>query len=113
MMGAPPDDPLRLEQRAAEVQRWSELYNKIQKGEASEEEIHGYYGHLRQVSEDFIALAGSLLTQHGERLPDRDRGLLALSVELHHARLMAIPRQLDEALARKRQQERRRGQKLN
>jgi hypothetical protein len=112
-MGAPPDDSQRLEQRAAEVRRWSELYSKIQKGEASEEEIHGYYGYLRQVSEDFIALAGSLLAQHGEHLPDQDRGLLALSVELHHARLKAIPRQLDEAQARRRQQERRRNPKLN
>jgi len=113
MMAAPPDDPQRLEQRAAEARRWSELYSKIQKGEASEEEIHGYYGYLRQVSEDFIALASSLLTQHGGRLADHDRGLLALSVELHHARLRALPRQLDEALARRRQQERRRNQKLN
>jgi hypothetical protein len=97
-----------LQQRAEEVRRWSELYSKIQKGEASEEEIQRYYGYLRQVSEDFIALAGAMLTQHGERLPDQDRGLLALSVELHHARLKAIPRQINEALARKRLQDQRR-----
>ena len=118
MMGAPPDDPQVLEQRAEEVRRWSEVFSKIQKGEASEQEIHGYYGYLRQVSEHFIALAGELLTKHGERLPDQERGLLALSMELHHARLKALPRQLDEALARKRLHEqrpepRRRNPKLN
>ena len=113
MMGAPPDDPHVLEQRAEEVRRWSEVFNKIQQGEASEEEIHGYYGYLRQVSEDFIALASGMLTKHGERLPDQERGLLALSVELHHARLKAIPRQRDEALARKRLQDQRGNNKLN
>ncbi|HEX8700951.1 MAG TPA: hypothetical protein VF815_19050 [Myxococcaceae bacterium] len=113
MMGAPPDDPQVLERRAEEVRHWSEVFNKIQKGEASEEEIHGYYGYLRQVSEDFISLASAMLTKHGERLPDQDRGLLALSIELHHARLKAIPRQTDEALVRRRLQAQRRKNTLN
>jgi hypothetical protein len=112
-MGAPPDDSQMLQQRAEEVRRWSELFEKIQKGEASEEEIRRYYGYLRQVSEDFIAMAGTMLTKHGDSLPDQERGLLALSVELHHARLKAIPRQLEEALARKRHEEKLRGQKMN
>jgi hypothetical protein len=118
MMGAPPNDPQVLQQSAEEARRWGELFEKIQKGEASEEEIHRYYDYLRQVSEEFIAMAGSMLTKHGERLPDQERGLLALSVELHHARLEAIPLQTKQALARKRLQDQRReqwrrGQKLN
>jgi len=108
MMGVPTDDARGLEQRAEEVRRWSELFTKIQRGEASEEEIHRYYDYLRAVSEDFIALAGAMLTKHSDRLPDQERGLLALSVELHQARLRAIPQQVEEALARKRLQDQRR-----
>jgi hypothetical protein len=109
-MDGPTNDLQLLQQRAEEVRRWSELYGKVRAGEASEEEIHSYYGYLRQVSEEYLSVVSGMLHKHREQLSERDRGLLVLSMELHRARLQSLPRQLEEALARKRLQDQRREQ---
>jgi hypothetical protein len=107
---APTKDPEELRRRAEEEQRWNELFGKVQAGEATEEEIQRYYDYRRQLSEDYIAFASLMLTEYGDRLPERDQGLIALSIRMHRDRLAEVPRQLDEALARKRLQDQRREQ---
>lgn len=107
-LDAPTKDPQVLQQRAEAQRRWNELFGKVQAGEASEEEIHRYYDHRRQLSEDYIAFASLMLTEYGQRLPERDQGLLTLSIQMHRTRLQELPRQVEDALSRKQQQEQRR-----
>lgn len=107
-LGAPTQDPQALQKRAEEEQRWNELYGKVLANTASEEEVRRYYDHRRQLSEDYIEFANLVLEEYGDRLPERDRGLYELSIKLHSARLAEIPRQMEDALARKQTQDRRR-----
>ncbi|WNG38500.1 hypothetical protein F0U61_36075 [Archangium violaceum] len=107
-LSAPTKDPLVLQKRAEETQRWNELYGKVQSNTASEEEIHQYYEHRRRVSEDSIAFASRVLQEYGSQLPEQERGLYELSIRMHRTRLDEIPRQTDDALARKRTQDQRR-----
>jgi hypothetical protein len=105
---APTTDPEVLRQRDEEARQWNTLFGKVQAGEASEEEIQRYYDYRRKISEDYIAMASLMLTEYGERLPERDQGLIALSIRMHRDRLAEVPRQIDEALARKKLQDQRR-----
>lgn len=100
-LGEPTQDPQVLQMRAEEEARWNELYGKVQSSTASEEEIHRYYDHRRQLSEDYLAFSSLVLEEYGEKLPERDRGLYELSIKMHRTRLSEIPRQTEEALARK------------
>jgi hypothetical protein len=105
---APTQDPEELRQRAEDARRWNELFGKVQSGDASEEEIQRYYEHRRKISEDYIALGSLMLTEYGDRLPERDQGLIALSIRMHRDRLTEVPRQLEEARERKKLQDQRR-----
>jgi hypothetical protein len=107
-MDAPTEDPQVLQQRAEAQRKWNELFGKVQSGDATEEEIHRYYDYRRKLSEDYIAVATLMLTEHGDQLPERDKGLLGLSIQMHQDRLKAVPRQVEEALARKQLQDKRR-----
>lgn len=107
-LGQPTQDPELLRQRAEEEQRWNELYGKVQSNTASEEEVQRYYDHRRQLSEDYIEFARLVLAEYGGELPERDRGMYELSIEMHGSRLAEIPRQLEDALARKRAHDQRR-----
>jgi hypothetical protein len=49
-----------------------------------------------------------VLQEYPGKLPERDRGLYEISIEMHATRLAEIPRQIEEALARKQGQDRRR-----
>jgi hypothetical protein len=102
---APTTDPEVLRQRDEEARQWNTLFGKVQAGDASEEEIQRYYDYRRKISEDYIAMASLMLTEYGERLPERDQGLIALSLRMHRERLAEVPRQIDEALARKKLQD--------
>jgi hypothetical protein len=105
---APTADPEVLRQRDEEARQWNTLFGKVQAGDASEEEIQRYYDYRRKISEDYIAMASLMLTEYGERLPERDQGLIALSIRMHRDRLAEVPRQLDEARERKKLQDQRR-----
>lgn len=107
-LDAPTKDPQVLQQRAEAQRKWNELFGKVQSGDASEEEIHRYYDYRRKLSEDYLAVADLMLTEYGDQLPERDKGLLGLSVQMHQDRLKAVPRQVEEALARKQLQDQRR-----
>ena len=108
LMGAPTKDPGALQARAEAEQRWNQLFGKVQSGTASEEEIQRYYDHRRQLSQDYIEMARLVLQEYAGELPERDRGLYELSIEMHTTRLAEIPRQIEDALARKQDQDRRR-----
>lgn len=107
-LGAPTEDPAVLQMRAEEELRWNELLGKVQSNTASEEEIRSYYDHRRELSEDYLEFARVVLEEHGDKLPERDRGLYELSARMHRDRLAEIPRQIEDALARKRDQDARR-----
>lgn len=107
-LGAPTQDPQVLRLRAEEEHRWNELFGKVQSNTATEEEIHRYYDHRRQVSEDYLAFAKLVLAEYGDKLPERDRGLYELSIKMHTTRLEEIPRQTEEALRRREAQGKRR-----
>ncbi|MHA7629171.1 hypothetical protein [Corallococcus sp. M7] len=100
-MDAPTKDPAELSRREGVKAKWNALYGKVLSNEASEEEVHQYYEHRRQVSEDAIAFATTMLQDYGDKLPSEHRGLLELSVNMHRTRLAEIPRQESEALSRR------------
>ncbi len=107
-LAAPTKDPEVLRKRAQETQRWNALYGKVQSNTASDEEIHQYYDHRRQVSEDFIAFANLVLQEHGTQLSEQERGLYELSIQMHRTRLAELPGQVEGALERARLQTQRR-----
>jgi hypothetical protein len=100
-MDVPTQDAAELSRREGVKAKWNTLFGKVQSNEATEEEVHRYYEHRRQVSEDAITFATTVLQDYGDTLPDRDKGLLELSVNLHRARLSEIPRQESDALVRR------------
>ncbi|QSQ24193.1 hypothetical protein JY651_04265 [Pyxidicoccus parkwayensis] len=107
-VAAPTEDPQVLKQRDEDSRRWNDVYGKVLSGTATEEEIRQYYSHRRQVSEDMMAFANTVLADYGDRLPEQERGLYELSVDMHRTRLAELPRQEQEAFARRQEQERRR-----
>ncbi|MFP2957103.1 hypothetical protein ACLEPN_04515 [Myxococcus sp. 1LA] len=107
-MAAPTQDAGELERRAAEDRRWNELYGKVLSADATVEQIHEYYGHRRKVSQDFITFSTEVLAQFGDVMPERDRGLYELSINMHRTRLADLPGQEQDALERREAQERRR-----
>lgn len=109
-LGEPTKDPQALKARAEEEQRWNELFGKVQSNTASAGEIQDYYDHRRRLSEDYLEFASLVLQEYGDELPERDRGMYELSVRMHRTRLEEIPRQTEDALARKRAHDARKDQ---
>jgi hypothetical protein len=107
-LGAPSEDAEILARRADEEERLAQLFGKVQSNAASEEEIQRYYDTRRRISEDYVQFASLVLEEYGSELPDQDRGLYELSIKMHKGRLMEIPRQTQEALARKKVADQRR-----
>jgi hypothetical protein len=107
---APTKDPEVLKRREAEAAGWNDLHGKVLSGTATSDEIRTWVDHRRQVSEDAIEFAQRVLDEHGSELPDRDRGLLELAIDMHRTRLAELPRQESEAEARKAEQDRRRAE---
>ena len=109
-LGAPTSDPALLAEREQHRRRMRQAKGRITAGMTSEEEIRAYFDEQRRISEDFLALAQAVLAEHGGELSDRDRGLYELTARLHAARLAEMDRRLEEALERKRVQDRRRAE---
>jgi len=107
-LGAPTTDPEVLKRREEDTRRWNDLYGKVLSGMATEEEIRQYYAHRRQVSEDLLAFASRVLADYGDELPEQERGLYELSIHMHRTRLLELPRQEQDALARGQEQTQRR-----
>jgi hypothetical protein len=104
-LSEPTKDERIIEEREAERDRWNVEYGKILSGNASEDEIRAYYDRRSQLSGDYIEFATYLLDHYGDTLPERDVGMLTLARRLNQARLEEIPRKLEEAFERKRQQD--------
>jgi len=104
-LSAPTTDEAELERRRRERDRWNTEYGKILSGTGSEEEIRAFYDHRARLSTDYIEFATHLLDQYRDTLPERDVAMLELARKLNAARLEEIPRRVEEAYARKRQQD--------
>jgi hypothetical protein len=100
-MGAPTKDPEVLRWREEERARWNVEYGKVLSNTATAAEVDAYYAHRQRLSTDYADFAIHLLTHYGKQLPERDLGLLKLSLQLHLARLEEIPRQIAEAHQRR------------
>ena len=107
-LGAPTTNPEVLKRREEDSRHWNDLYGKVLSGSATEEEVRQYYAHRRQVSEDFMAFASAVLAEYGDRLPEQERGLYELSINMHRTRLAELPGQEQDALERGKRQARRR-----
>jgi hypothetical protein len=103
--GAPTTDEAELERRARERDQWNVAYGKVLSGTGSEEEIRAYYDHRARLSGDYVEFTTYLLDHYGDDLTERDVSLLTLARRLHLARLEEVPRRMEEALARKQQQD--------
>ncbi|QSQ13804.1 hypothetical protein [Myxococcus landrumensis] len=98
-LAAPSTDAEVLRRREEETKRWSEVFGRVQSGEATEEEVRQYYERRRKVSEDMLQFATTVLAEHGDALPERDKGLYELSINMHRTRLSEYPRQEADAQA--------------
>jgi hypothetical protein len=103
--GIPTDDARVLEQREAERARWNDEFGKVQSGTATEAEIEAYFDHRHRVSSDYVEFSKYLLEHYRSELPERDVALLELAQRMHLARLVELPRKLEEAHERRRQQD--------
>jgi len=101
----PTTEPRALQERADERARWNVEYGKMLSGTGSEQEIEAYYAHRQRLSADYVEFVGYLLDHYGEKLPERDVGLLELARRLHLARLEELARQMQRAFDRKRAQD--------
>lgn len=108
--GAPTTDEEALRDRADRTRARKELAARIQANDATPEEIASYYAQRERLSSDFVAFAARVLELYGDTLPEQERGLYTLTVQLHRARLDELPKQREEALARYAEAERRRAQ---
>jgi len=99
-LGAPTSDPAVARVRAARAERDNKALGRILANEASPDEIHAYYRERRAVSRDYLELSELVLREQGDQLPERDRGMFELSVNLHRARLQQIDRDESDALIR-------------
>jgi hypothetical protein len=105
-LGAPTSDPEVAKARAERAKRDNALLGRTQTGEATEPEIRAYYTEQRRISEDYLQISLAVLAEKSAELPERDRGLFELSVQLHRARLKQIERDLSDALTRRRERAR-------
>ncbi|RYZ39475.1 MAG: hypothetical protein EOO71_19980 [Myxococcaceae bacterium] len=99
--GVPTKEPAELRRRAQVEAKWNALFGRVQSNEATVEEVQQHFEHRRKVSEDAISFATTMLSDYGDKLPSQDKGLLELSVRMHRTRLAELPRQQEEALARR------------
>lgn len=104
-MAIPTDDAAVQEARDAERAHWNDEYGKVLSGNATEAEINAYYDYRHKLSADYVEFTDYVLDHHRAELPPRDVQLLELAGRLHRARLAEIPRKLQEAFERKRQQD--------
>lgn len=100
-MGVPTKDPEILRQREEERARWNVEYGKVLSNTATEDEVHAYFEYRDRLASDYVEFITHVLENYGESLTLRDVGLLKVAAELNLARLEEIPRQLADALERR------------
>ena len=104
-MSAPTTDERVIREREEERARWNEAYGKVLSGNASEEEIRGYYAHRQRLSADYVEFTSYVLDHYQDDLSDQDLGLLELARRLHLARLAGYAKETQRALDRKTEQD--------
>jgi hypothetical protein len=104
-LAAPTSDPRLLGDRERDKAFRNEQYGKILSGTGTEAEIQDYYEHRQRVSSDYVRFVDYLLDHYGDDLEERDLELLHVARRLHMARLREIPKRMQEAFDRKREQD--------
>jgi hypothetical protein len=104
-LAAPTDDPRLQDEREREKARRNEQYGKLLSGTGTEAEIQDYYEYRQRMSSDYVRFVDWVLEHHGADLEERDLELLHTARRLHMARLREIPKRLQEAFDRKREQD--------
>ncbi len=104
-MSVPTQDPDLLAEREKERARWNVEYGKVLSNTATETEIHDYFEHRDRLASDYIQFITHILENYGEDLTLRDIGLLKVAAELNLGRLEEIPRQMADALERRKAHE--------
>lgn len=107
-LGAPTDDVGVAAERAEVARRGNELYGKILSGTGTVADIESYFDERRSVLTDYSEVARVALEEGGEQLSEQDRNLFQLALKMDRERLDALPREHDDAIARKRLQDQRR-----
>jgi len=111
-MSQPTEDEELIDWRAQERARWNEDFGKVLSGNATPEEVNGYFDMRERISEDAVLFSDHLIQEYREVLPERDLGMLHLARRLHMARLQEFPRKRVEALERSLRQDELRAQWL-
>jgi hypothetical protein len=109
-LGVPTDDVNVAAARADAARRQNELYGKILSGTGTDEDIASYFDDRRSLLTDYAEVARVALDEGGDQLSERDRNLFQLALKMDRDRLDALPRERDDAIARKRAQEQRRAE---
>ena len=104
-MSAPTEDEAVQEERRKERDRWNKEFGKVLSGTGTDEEITAFYDQRARLATDYVEFTTYLLDHYRDTLTERDIGLLELARKLNAARLEEIPRKVEEAFARKRQQD--------
>lgn len=99
-MAAPTKDEEILKAREQEKERRDQQYGRVLSGDASEDEVKDYYDWRRRVSSDFLEFADFMSRSYADGSNEELKGMLALAVKLHTARLAQIDSDLAAALAR-------------
>jgi len=104
-LAAPTSDPRLLGDREREKTLRNEQYGKILSGTGSDEEIQAYYEHRQRLSSDYVRFIDWVLERNGDDLGEQDLELLHVARRMHMARLREIPKRMQEAFERKREQD--------
>lgn len=106
-MLAPTDNPDTLKEREREKTRLNEQYGKVLSNTASPVEIRAYYDYRKRLSADYIRLLQHLLKKYDGELTDQQEGLFKLGIEMHAARIAQTDDDVQRALDRKEEYDRR------
>ncbi|RIL04570.1 MAG: hypothetical protein DCC71_13545 [Proteobacteria bacterium] len=104
-LAAPTKDPRLLGDREREKKRRNEQYGKVLSGTGTEDEIRDYYDYRNRMSADYVRFVDYVLERYPEKLGEQDLELLHVARRLHLARLQELPRRMQEAFDRKREQD--------
>ena len=101
---APTKDPDVLAEREEERRRRNEEYGRVLAGDANEDDVRAYYDHRRKISEDYLEFAEFMSRRYRNSDNKEFVGMLELATKLHTQRLAELPGELENALARSREQ---------
>jgi hypothetical protein len=109
-LGVPTDDIGVASERAEYARLKNELYGKILSGTGTDDDIERYFDERKSLLADYAEVARVALEEGGDQLSERDRNLFQLALKMDQDRFDALPRERDDAIARKQLQDKRRAE---